>query len=576
MKNNSVKLRLRSFSSIDRRCPVGEGYARELVNYRLMPDASIKKRDGYVRRLQLPDKPSCISPLVRKGEKQLMAIAGNRVYSIDLAAKSYKALSGTLPSVPAKSCIFNFRDRVFLLDGKAIREVNDSGISQSLGYVPLYGRNWHPKDGGEVYEPRNLLNNHIRILYRGVSGQQSIYLPSNVSSIVRVEINGAVITNYSKNNVMNSISSTSFSSEGAEIMIWYTLSDTLSAGAILNSCTVAEIAGGGDSTVIFCTGSASSPHTVFRSVAVSDESVESARVAFSGANDLYFPCTGEFSVGSDDLPVTSLVALGDQTVIYNTDEAWLVSVNDEKPSQIPVPEMLYREIGCSSVGAAVICGEYPATLCGRSVYLWEPDLESYNDLIAICISDPVSELISDELASRGALVSDRDRRELWLFDPQGDEGSLTLIYNRDSKCWYTYTGVPMELAFWHDGYLCGVKGNAICVFDSASRVDSQNGADTAFTAVFGSPWLDLDCPESLKLSRRLSVTLEGEVTVELEYDNGKTHTLSFRSSGGISTLRKRLPKERFRQIRISIRDGSTSVGRVFGLTLEADLLEKTP
>ena len=134
----------------------------------------------------------------------------------------------------------------------------------------------------------------------------------------------------------------------------------------------------------------------------------------------------------------------------------------------------------------------------------------------------------------------------------------------------------MELAFWHDGYLCGVKGNAVCVFDPESCVDSQNGADTAFDSLYSSSWLDLDCPESLKLSRRLSVTLEGEITVELEYDNGKTHSLSFCSSGGISTLRKRLPKERFRLLRISIRDGSASVGRVFGLTLEADLLEKTP
>ena len=302
MKNNSLKLRLREFPSIDMRCPLGVKYARELVNYRLMPDASIKKRDGYVRRLQLPDKPSCISSLVRNGEKQLMAIAGNRVYSLDLDSKSYKALSGTLPSTPTRSSIFNFRDRVFLLDGKAIREVSDSGISQCVGYVPLYGRDWHPKDGGEVYEPRNLLNNHIRIQYRGASGQQALYLPSNVSSIVRVEVNGSVITNYSKNNVTNAINSTSFAGEGSEIMVWYTLSDTLSAGAILNSCTLAEVAGGGDSTVLFCTGSASSPHTVFRSVAVSDESVANARIAFPNSNDIYFPQTGEFSVGSDDLP----------------------------------------------------------------------------------------------------------------------------------------------------------------------------------------------------------------------------------------------------------------------------------
>lgn len=576
MKNNSLKLLLREFPSIDMRCPLGVKYARELVNYRLMPDASIKKRGGYVRRLQLPDKPSCISSLVRNGEKQLMAIAGNRVYSLDLDSKSYKALSGTLPSTPTRSSIFNFRDRVFLLDGKAIREVSDSGISQCVGYVPLYGRDWHPKDGGEVYEPRNLLNNHIRIHYRGISGQQAVHLPTNLSSIVRVEVDGEVITNYGRNNVMNAITSTAFAGEGCNITVWYTLSDTPAGVTTLNSCTIAEVAGGGDSTVLFLTGSESSPHTVFRSVAVSDESVANARLAFPSSNDLYFPYTGEFSVGSDDLPVNAIVALGDRVIVYNSDEAWGVPVKDEKPSTFPVPEMLYREIGCSSFGAAVICGEYPAALCGRSVYQWEPDLESYNDLIAVCISDSISDLISPELANRGKLVSDRDRRELWLFDPQGDESSPILIYNRDSKCWYSYSGIALSMAFWHDGYLGGVKGNSICVFDPEAGVDSQNGADSAFDAVFCSAWLDLECPEGLKLSRRLTVTLEGSAEIELEYDNGRVHHLSVSSDGGISILRKRLPKERFRLLRISIRDASRSSGRVYGLTLEADLLEKTP
>ena len=137
MKNNSLKLLLREFPSIDMRCPLGVKYARELVNYRLMPDASIKKRGGYVRRLQLPDKPSCISSLVRNGEKQLMAIAGNRVYSLDLDSKSYKALSGTLPSTPTRSSIFNFRDRVFLRQHHA-RCANACGEGVALKHCAAY------------------------------------------------------------------------------------------------------------------------------------------------------------------------------------------------------------------------------------------------------------------------------------------------------------------------------------------------------------------------------------------------------------------------------------------------------
>ncbi len=570
MKNKSKKpaVVLSEFHGVDVRLPVGSN-AAESVNYRIMPDGSLKKRNGFKKLLTLPDTPSCIASINRDGERKLLTVAGDRIYSLDIASKSYTALPGKLTASSGESALVSLREKLFVFDGYTLGEVSDTGIAPPTGYAPLYGKGWHPTKGGDIYEPLNILSRNFRISFIGTSGDATLYLPKTVESVTRVEINGIHFT--SSGLIFNAtnctLSSNNLARDGIEIVVWCTSKEDNADLPKLNSCRQACSVGSGSDAVIFCGRSSGAEHLLFRSVPVSHEALDSSRRGFPESSDVYFP--SGFSVGSNDLPIRAVLPLDDRVIVYNDDEAWLVPSIDRGSE----PTLLCAGVGCTSDGAAVICGELPVSLCGNSVYRWEPDLEAYNELIAVCISSPIAPLIDDELAVRGKLITDRETRELWLYDPASPTRPV-LLYDRDHKQWYRFDGFSPKLAFYHGGRIGFTSGADVFLFSPDAVSDCLDGVnDTPITAEFVGGWLDLDDFADQKSAARVAVKYEGQLTLTLEYDNGASEVLSL---GGTSPNSApsvdhiRLRRERFRQVRFSFESTGLASGRVYGISLYAD------
>ncbi len=573
MKNKSTKraVVLSEFGGVDRRLPVGPDAAAESVNYRIMPDGSLKKRNGFKKLLTLPDIPSGIASVTRNGEKQLLAAAGDRIYSLDVESGTATALPGSLTAASEESVIIPFREKLLVLDGKTLSLVSDTDIATPTGYAPLYGRGWHPTDGGAVYEPINILSRNIRIEFTGVAGGTELHLPRNIESVTRIELGRSVLSPnvYNFNPETFRVTANHFARDGASIVVWCTFASDNEKLSQLNSCRLSATVGSGKDVTLFCSRTPECEHTVFRSTPVDAESLSHARKGFPDSDEFYFPESGEFSVGSDDLPVRAVLPLDDRVIVYNDDEAWLVSSNTE----IPEPTLLCADVGCSSPGAAVICGDLPVSLCGNSVYCWEPDLEAYNELIAVCISSPVASLIDDGLAVRGRLITDRETRELWLYDPDLPTRPV-LIYDRDAEHWYRFDGFSPRIVFSHGGRIGFSSGNDIFLFSPDALCDCVDGVnDRAVDARFVGGWLDLDPFEEQKSAARVAVKHDGPLELVIEYDSGAAEELSLDGSSPTSAPSVdhiRLRRERFNQLRLSFSSGGTGAGRVYSVALYAE------
>ncbi len=571
MKNKTTKraVVLSSFGGVDMRSSVGPDNAAESVNYRIMPDGSLMRRNGFKKMLTLPQRPSCIASVTRSGEKQLLAVAGDRIYALDLDSGSSMALPGVLNDSPDESALVPFKEKLLVFDGKMISLITDTGIELPTGYAPLYGKDWHPLNGGTVYESMNILTKNVRIGFKGVAGIGEICLPENVESLLRIEINGVPLHIYTYDAEDRIISSNYFTHDNINIVVWCTLKDYSSEYQRLNACRSAVSVGGGKTVTVFCNRTPSAEHIVFRSLPVSDEDLEHSRRGFPNSDEFYFPESGAFSVGVGDLPVRTILPFGNRAIVYNDEAAWWVSADTECPECT----LLCDGVGCTSPGAAVICDDLPVSLCGDGVYRWAPELEAYNDLIVGCISLPVTPLIDDEFGSRGKLITDRRTRELWLYDPESATRPV-LVYDRDARHWYSFSGFSPQIAFYHRGNIGFTCGADVLLFLPDSVCDSPDGiSNETITAEFIGGWLDLGVFEDKKSAARLAVKHDGALTLTVEYDSGASETFYFDGSSATSAPSVehiRLRRERFCQLRFSFASSGKGAGRVYELALHAE------
>lgn len=574
IRKNFAKKRTASafseFFGIDRTHPHGKA-AHSVDNFRLMPDGSLKKRSGYIRKITLPGTPRCVFTGGELITDDAYALVGNAVYKLDLESGSCGVSPiGYVTCSTGDATVFRFRDMLMISDGLFLHRAVAGGFDVAEGYIPLYGKDWDPHAMGSVNEALNYMSTKFRISYRVTEETHTLEFGQHVSSIDRVTVNGTVL---SPSDYTLDVGGTSMSSDmlgtDSEVIVWLSQSAVLRQNEDFGSCRYAAVGGGGDDTVIFCFGSAADESYIYRSKPVPDEKLAEVTAVYPDTVGLYFPYTDRFTVGRFKKSVRAVLPVTDKVIAYTDDEAWLVPVGGDSIE----PVLLNTGVGCTSYGGAVFCGENPVTVSGKGVYIWAPDATSYNEFSAFRVSDPVAPLISERFPANARLFNNRADGELWIYDP-GDENSGVLIYNYVKKNWYTFSGFLPEKMFLYGDAAGFSSGEYIYAFDTSLVNDHPVGlSGEPITATYISAWNDFDDPESKKRLGTFSVTAYGGgggIGLTIENEVGVRDAFDFKSDPLVNfeTFCCRPPMRRFSSIRYVLTATGSASHRIFSVTAE--------
>lgn len=570
--NKTVSYTIDDFDGLDLRCPKDKETSVNSVNFRSMPDGSLKKREGIRSVVELPDKPSGFTVASLGSEENGYAVIGNKIYSVDLDKGTYTAMNFELDSVPEHAELITFEDLLFILDGHTISKITDNGAVCLEGYIPLYGSGWDALDTeGYIYEAKNLLSPRIRINYSIRDNHTVIHLPIDIIGIDRVDVNGHKInaSEYFFDSTNKTLESKQFSN-GYSVTVWMRYMNQPQSAELV-ACTGCAVAYNKEKPVLFlynpdATGSAK----IYRSVPVRRTMLSLALKGAPNICSLYFPDNNAFTVGNGNKPITKILPIEERVVVFNKDEAWIVTAEEEQPS----PKLLRRGVGCSSRNGCAYCGEYPVTVYSNGVCIWQPDLESFNELSAVSISDEISGLMTPQLTSNMCIISEPLSGELWMFDPT-DPKTPILIYERKEKRWSMFNGLSPDYAFIHNGKLGFIVDDLICISDSSQGADIANGVSTPIAATRECGWLDLGLPGIQKRAEKLILTADtggNDISVTLEFDRSKPVSYTFRgkrSDGVPEVFIRKLPNKKFLQLKISLSTSGKSLQRIYGVTVDA-------
>ncbi len=555
------------FGGIDLKSP--KENASEVYNFRVMPDGSIMKRQGFRTAWTLPGAPSYFGIFNINSSEVGIAVIGDKMFEVDLANGKCTQYEGSLDQSAALCSVVSYNENMLIFDGLKVKLVRNKEIVDLNGYAPLYGKSWHPIELGSINEPLNMASDRYRINYSLSSTTVQIRLPSNVVRIDYVELNGRGLysTDYTFNPTTGFVSSEHFSSNEGSVTFWVTFNNTYAS--LFNGCTRALSVSSGNSPIVFCYGKNGSDGIYcLRSVPFS-KGVGTSRV-YPDEFELYIPIDCSFSVGSGANTVRAVIPYDERVIVFTDHDAWFVPI----VSDSVMPSPLSKSIGCSSPYGAAYISDSPVTVCHNRLFIWTPTLDPYNPLNAVSVSSEVN--LPEHKADRFVKVFvNRYDSELWIFNENSKTDNI-LIYNYESKKWFSFGDFYPSFVFNYNGQVGFIEGAGIYLFyDDALFDERQVGHSEDIRAIYTSGWTKIDDTGKVKYADRLIVEAFtgtcGGLSIKLFYNNERCDNVwcyTMRDSMFPHIFVKHLPHSRFREVRFQIIADGSDCERVHDIALE--------
>lgn len=543
--------------------------AYDMRNFRILSDGTLEKRCGFFKRYGVSGSVRGIWQGSVSGKSYLFAVADNQVYRKGSSDTTPQAIYVLTTSTGAVNFVY-YRENLYLLDGKTILIFRSStdNFTVAEGYTPLYGRNWHPTQMGEVYEPLNLIQNKLRIHYLNTTASSVFYLPFTTSEIHSVRIDGVATTLYSFTPGTSS----------------FTIPTSLATVGVVEVTCVSDPIFSQRDQVLRTTGASvyRTPHrevfmsfggpqgySVYRSVPVTDEMMSDCLTTVGTADPLYLPKDSVFAVGSTMHPVRALCQQGDQMLVFNSDGVWAIRYPDDEKDEaeiLPIP----AGPGCTSANGVVSCGDSLVVVSADGIVRLRFSAGDPDRCTLEVISSPIRGRLDGDFLSRAVLFRDTSRNELWMRDPNDQEGTVW-IYDLERKLWIRFDGIRANLFFpYGDEVGFGTDSGEICFFDEA--MDTDGGA--SFTADYQSHYLGFSNPAIPKRTMEFSLSAHtegGSVTTLLESERmQKSFLLTAAERDAPVYLRRRLSMGRFRFLQFRLTAAGAARCRICSFALAAN------
>ncbi|MBQ7347180.1 MAG: hypothetical protein IJW55_04425 [Clostridia bacterium] len=536
--------------------------AAELCNFRLLADGSLEKRCGWQVWEELLGEVRGVWQGPMDGTSCVFAVSEDTVYRI---ANGRKTAVGGLMYSSGRVEFVLYRGHLYLLDGDRIyvyAEALDT-FEAAPGYAPMYGRNWHPTEWGEVNEPLNLFSKRLRVHYYNSTGTTTFILPYYAQSIDLVRVDNAATTGYSFTAGSNSIT---LSSVGAYVEIAFTMLYTSTLYTQLQTCTRAFLDYAGDREALLLWGGEAG-ETLFCSAQVDGNMLNACKVAYTDADPLYCKASGVLTVGDRLHPVTTLCHDRDRILAFHALGAASVTLSEEDDTVDSYA--LLRGVGCTAHIDLTLNGD-TVILNEGGIFKLSSTAAEPDDFELTCLSDGVRGMLTASFLKNATAFADTAHGELWFRDVTDTAGTVW-VYHTVRKQWYTFDGMVADFFLSVDGCCGFASDNQICLFDETLTTDG--GA--AFQAVWQSGWLGFSSPEAVKRSLRMTLCAEGAGnTAELTFQTEKRErmiSLQSDAEGDPVLFDRRLTLGRFTLLRVRLCDSGTARSRYGRLALYANL-----
>lgn len=561
-KNTTV--RFDGFGGIDNvRHHTSPTRTADAVNFRVCADGSLEKRQGYRRLCSFDSSVRAVWTGVLDHEFRAYALAGSNIYRIN-ADNGEKTLIATVGTSDTAADFFYYRGCLYLIDGDRLKGVTDDGLFDPFGYVPLIGKDWRDSVRGELYEPRNILNNKGRISYIVSENSASVLcLDEYTSSIEAVYVNGEVIPpdrySVSKISPVLNVSGLSF---GDKVCVYFTYADTPYTTDELMKNTRAIVFGGINTSRPFLFGG-SDGSVMYSCAYVSSDSLAESRKEYPDSDALYFPNNYEFTVGDGRYPISAVSRHYDRLLIFTEGGAWLADSSACGTEEFPVMN-INSSVGVVSQHGAALLGNSPCTAGKDGFYRWTTDTDELNDCNAYRISEAIEPLVDKNFYTSARIFADSRRRELLFSCPEASD--RLWVYSEAVSAWTSFDGIGAESFFEFDGNVGFVKNNSLYIFDDSAATDDGEEIVASFTSGI----CDFETDRAKHLSE-LGISFEnGEVTASV-YTDGKTiptAVATFEADGHTPT-RKRLSSGRFSHLSAKLDARGNSRPRIHSLYIKA-------
>lgn len=474
----------------------------DICNFRICDDGSLKKRFGFRHRITFSDEIRAVWTGMLYGKETVYLLHGNKV-SLYSTETNFINTLGVVETFSGRACFFYYRDRLYLADGERIYEVQSTSLNQfpeTVGYIPLIGKDWPTGKRGEIYEKRNLLCDHARISYK-IESYPTIYLHTGwaAKSIDAIYLNGTLLPSsmYTYNTTLKSVELTGLS-ENDEVLIYVTYysaeDEEITQG--LFTCTDAINFGDLNGDRMFMWGGLKK-NFLYCSEFVSRESMEESRKVNSNSSPLYFPSGYEFAAGDGRHDVRAAIRHYDRLLVFTDGDAWNALPSANGSENVPLLS-INKGAGCASMGAVEMADNCPVSVGKHTIYSWNSETDEYNECNAESISAPIDSLLSDNFYKNAIVFNAKKHKELW-FHAFGEES--TWIYNIKKHDWYRFTGFDAKGFFEFDGEIFFFDKNTIYRFDDTLPYDVLEGSTKANIAgFFSSDILEFSTLEKKRLS----------------------------------------------------------------------------
>ena len=551
------------FDGLSSVTPPSEGGLHAISNFRIREDGVLEKRCGYRTYAIFSEPVRGFWQGTVGGSSRCFAVSGHTVY---LLHNGTQTGCSDIFTAEGAVCFFTYSDRLFLSDGYRIYVFDEQRMifSETDGYAPLYGRNWHPTEYGETYEELNLLSPKLRVHYLNTVGSYEFHLPYYAASIDKVRVDNRTVTDYFLNAARDILT---LPSVGASVEIAFTMATETSELDRIRTCTRAFTDRIEDRERLILYGSPDGK-SLFCAAPVDWMMQGSCRVFYPQATPLYFTANGHVSVGTPESPVTALYQNHDRVLAFHGMGAASITFDPESDRVSLYP--LLRGIGCCVNGVDLSSDGDPIVLNERGIVqlsstISEPDVFTLKEL-----SSGLKEVRELCKNPNTVVFHDTEHGELWLRDPSDEKGTVWVM-RLSGKQWYCFDAINAT-------FFCTIDGapayadefGDLFVFDD----DLLTDAGTPITATVETDFLSLSYPELPKRSLRVSLcaTQRGSTRLTLETETrSKSYTFPEKESTSPTLIDLRASLGRFRFVRVRISDNGQHRSKYHRLALYANL-----
>jgi hypothetical protein len=481
------------------------------------------------------------------GTRATLVAAGGAVWKCDFQTGAKTAV-GSLTD--AETNFFGFGGNVYVQNGTQYKVWTGSGnFTDVTPYVPVVAVSAPPAGGGTLLERANLLTGQKRQRF---SPDGTAYLfqlaETNLTAVEWVKVNGASVSslNYGVNleNGTVQFNTAARPAKGVntvEIQWRRGLGDP---GRIL-SMKYAELYNGLTDARVFLYGDGSNT------------------LIYSGLNEFgepdasYFPALNEAAIDSKNNPVTGVAKHYDQLSVFKDNGAWAITYGSLTLTDGSVTAgfcivPIHGEVGNTAPGQVRLLNNTPATLFGKSMYLWSVNGVRDERSASMASSRIAASLAQWDLKTC-VTYDDSYNQEYYIF-----HGTEAIVYNYSRGVFYKYAlGVNVRCALLIDGvtYL-GCADGSIKSFCEANLTD--NGSPVIAELKCGSADYDRRWLRKFAANVYLTLHTDGDASLSLcnSSDSGAGEWRALNISGdGIVRVKTRLRKFGFGQLCVKCLSG---------------------